>query len=213
MGEKEAMSREEAGRAVEVGIALAEEEWAAGTRVLGTGEMGIGNTTASSAVAAALIGRPPSLLTGRGTGLDDRGLEHKIKVLEKVLALHRPDPGDPLDVLAKVGGLELGGLAGLILGAASRRLPVVIDGFISTTAALLAVRLCPAAKSYLVPSHLSREPGHRLLLEHMGLQPYLHLEMGLGEGTGTALAMNLVEAAARIVIEMATFSEAGVSNK
>lgn len=208
-----AMSREEACRAVAVGISVAEEEIEAGTLVLGTGEMGIGNSTASSAVATALTGRPPSMLAGRGTGLDDQGLERKINVLERALALHRPDPRDPLDVLSKVGGLELGGLAGLILGAAAHRRPVIIDGFISTAAALLAVSLCPTVRSYLIPSHLSREPGHGFLLDFMQLQPYLHLNMCLGEGTGAALAMSLVEAASRIMLEMATFEGAGISNK
>ncbi|HHX88127.1 MAG TPA: nicotinate-nucleotide--dimethylbenzimidazole phosphoribosyltransferase [Firmicutes bacterium] len=213
MCEEKAMSREEACRAVAVGISTAEEESEAGALVLATGEMGIGNSTASSAVAAALTGRPPSMLAGRGTGLDDQGLKRKIEVLERALALHRPEPEDPLDVLSKVGGLELGGLAGLILGAAACRRPVIIDGFISTAAALLAVSLCPTAKSYLIPSHLSREPGHGFLLSFMHLQPYLHLNMCLGEGTGAALAMNLVEAASRIMLEMATFEGAGISNK
>ncbi len=213
MVETAAMTREEACRALKAGITVAAEEYKAGALVLGTGEMGIGNSTASSAVAAALTGEAPSRLTGRGTGLDDRGLNRKIAVLEKALALHQPDPKDPLEVLSKVGGLELGGLAGLILGAAAHRLPVIIDGFISTAAALIAVSLCPTVKAYLIPSHLSREPGHSFLLKYMDLKPYLHLDMCLGEGTGAALAMNLVESAARILLEMATFEEARISNK
>ena len=210
---EEAMTRREAEEALLVGISAAEEEVASGTGLLATGEMGIGNTTASSAVMAALTGYDPALVVGRGTGLDDAQLENKVRIVERALALHKPDPADPVSVLSKVGGLEIAGLAGLILGAASLRCPVVIDGFISTVASLLAVKMNPLAAGYLIPSHLSQESGHALLLNYMDLKPYFNLEMRLGEGTGAVLAMHLVEAAARILQEMSTFDEAGVSNK
>lgn len=208
-----AMSNEDVLQALVVGITIAEEEIAAGTRLLGTGEMGIGNTTASSAVMAALTGCSPQRLVGRGTGIDEQGLAHKTAVVERALAYHRLNPDQPLEVLSRVGGLEIAGLAGLIIGAAACRCPVVVDGFISTVAALVAVRMNPLVLHYIIPSHLSQEPGHALLLEHLELKPYLHLNMRLGEGTGAALTMHLVEGAARILAEMATFSEAGVSNK
>jgi nicotinate-nucleotide--dimethylbenzimidazole phosphoribosyltransferase len=210
---EEAMTRREAEEALLVGISAAEEEVASGTGLLATGEMGIGNTTASSAVMAALTGYDAALVVGRGTGLDDAQLENKVRIVERALALHKPDPADPVSVLSKVGGLEIAGLAGLILGAASLRCPVVIDGFISTVASLLAVKMNPLAAGYLIPSHLSQESGHALLLNYMDLKPYFNLEMRLGEGTGAVLAMHLVEAAARILQEMSTFDEAGVSNK
>lgn len=210
---EEAMTRREAEEALLVGISAALEETASGTRLLATGEMGIGNTTASSAVMAALTGYDPAMVVGRGTGLDDAQLEHKVRIVERGLALHRPDPQDPVAVLSKVGGLEIAGLAGLILGSASAGCPVIIDGFISTVASLLAVKMSPLAADYLIPSHLSQESGHALLLNHMDLSPCINLGMRLGEGTGAALAMHLVEASARILQEMATFDEAGVSNK
>lgn len=208
-----AMSRQEAEKAILLGLSIAGEEIQMGARVLATGEMGIGNTTASSAVMAALTGYPAASVVGRGTGLEDRELAHKVAIVEKALAFHRPDPTDPLDVLSKVGGLEIAGLTGLILGAAAGRCPVIIDGFISSVSALVAVKMNPRVLNYLIPSHLSQEPGHALLLEYMELKPYLHLNMRLGEGTGAVLAMQLVEASARILAEMATFSEAGVSGK
>ncbi len=210
---EKAMTRQEAEKAVITGIDIAGDEIASGVRVLATGEMGIGNTTASSAVMAALTGYLPAAVVGRGTGLEDEQLGHKVSTVEKALALHKPDPKDPLDVLSKVGGLEIAGLTGLILGAAASRCPVVVDGFISTIAALVAVKMNSFVLNYLVPSHLSQEPGHDLLLEYMELKPYLNLNMRLGEGTGAALAMHIVEASARILHEMATFSEAGVSEK
>lgn len=210
---EEAMTLAEAEKAVLNGIDIALEEIDSGVGVLATGEMGIGNTSASSAVMAALTGYPPASVVGRGTGLEDEQLAQKITTVEKALALHRPEPGDPLDVLSKVGGLEIAGLTGLILGAAASRCPVVVDGFISTVAALVAVKLNPLVMNYLVPSHLSQEPGHDLLLEYMELKPYLNLHMRLGEGTGAVLAMHVLEASARILQEMATFSEAGVSEK
>ena len=207
-----AMSREAAAKAVLTGIEIVSDEIAgAGLDIVGTGEMGIGNTTAASAITAAVTGRPPAEVTGRGTGVDDTALNHKIGVIEQALALNRPDAGDALDVLAKVGGFEIGGLAGVMLGAAAARRPVVIDGFISGAAALIACGLAPELKHYLIPAHLSVEAGHRAVLAHLGLKPILDLDLRLGEGTGAALGISLVEAAVRILGEMATFGEAGVS--
>ncbi len=210
---KPAMSRAEALQAVMAGVECAGEAVEEGIKVLATGEMGIGNTTASSAVMAALTGYEVSLVVGRGTGLDDNKLIHKQEVVAASLELHKPDPADPIDILSKVGGLEIAALAGLIIGAANRRVPVVIDGFISSTAALVAVKLNAAIADYLIPSHLSAESGHALLMDYLNLKPYITMGMRLGEGTGAVLAMNLVEAAARVTIEMATFEDAMVSNK
>ncbi len=208
-----AMSREEALQAIEVGIEVAGEEIAGGAQLLATGDMGIGNTTPSSAVIAAFTGLPVPRVTGRGTGLDDAGLQRKVAVIEAALALNRPDPSDPLDVLAKVGGYEIAALAGVCLRGAAERVPVVLDGLIAGAAALTAVRLCPAVRHFLLASHCSAEPGHRHALEAMGLRPLLDLDMRLGEGTGACLAMHLVDAALAIVDEMATFEEAGVDER
>ncbi len=208
-----AMSRSEALQAIIAGIECAEQAGEAGIKVLATGEMGIGNTTASSAVMAALTGYETSLVVGRGTGLDDDRLRHKQEVVTGALEMHKPDSADPLGVLSLVGGLEIAALAGLILGAAKLRIPVIIDGFISSTAALSAVKLCSNARYYLVPSHLSAESGHALLMDYLDLKPYINMGMRLGEGTGAVLAMYLLEAAARITLEMATFEDANVSNK
>jgi nicotinate-nucleotide--dimethylbenzimidazole phosphoribosyltransferase len=208
-----ALTRAQALRCVEVGIALAGEAADRGCGLLGTGEMGIGNTTPSSAIAAVLCGRPAAEVTGRGTGITDEVLGRKIAVIERAIAHNRPDPADPIDVLAKVGGAEIGGIAGLVLGAAARRVPVVVDGFISTAGALLAARLAPAATGYLFAAHASVERGHRALLEALGLRPILDLEMRLGEGTGAALAMTVIAAALKVYREMATFGEAGVSEE
>ena len=175
--------------------------------------MGIGNTTASSAICAVMTGRPVAEVTGRGTGIDDKQLAHKIEVINRVLAVNRPDPEQPLDVLAKVGGFEIGGLAGVMLAAAAHRIPIVIDGFISGAAALIATALSPRLKDFLIAAHASAELGHKLLLEHLGLKPLLNLDMRLGEGTGAALGIFLTEAAARVLAEMSTFAEAGVSEK
>ncbi len=207
-----AMSRAQAIDAVETGIRLAHALVADGVTLLGTGEMGIANTTAASAIAAVFTGATPEAVTGRGTGIDDSGWRRKIDVLRRALSVNHPDPGDPLDVLAKVGGFEIGGLAGVVLGGASRRVPVVVDGFIAGVAALLAVRLAPAVTDYLVAAHQSLEIGHRLVLAALGLRPLLDLELRLGEGTGAALAMSLVDAALRVLHEMATFDGAGVSD-
>jgi nicotinate-nucleotide--dimethylbenzimidazole phosphoribosyltransferase len=213
MAEGPAMSREKAFRSVEAGIELVEEELTRGIDILGTGDMGIGNTTASSAITAALTGVDVAVVTGRGTGLDEEGRERKMKVIQKALEINRPDPKDPIDVLSKVGGFEIGGIVGLILAGAKHRIPVVIDGFISGAAALIAASLSPQVKPYLIASHQSAEPGHKKILEHLGLIPLLNLNMRLGEGTGAALGIFLVEASLKILNEMATFAEAGVSEK
>ncbi len=206
-----AMSREQAEACVLAGVALAREAAAAGADLIGTGDMGIGNTTPSSAITAALTGRSARETTGRGTGRSDDELSRKVEVVERALAANQPDPSDGLDVLAKVGGFEIGVLAGVALGGAAARRVVVLDGFISGAAALIAHRLCPAVGDYLVASHLSAEAGHRAVLAHLGARPLLDLGMRLGEGTGAVLAMGLVEAAAACLREMATFDEAGVS--
>jgi nicotinate-nucleotide--dimethylbenzimidazole phosphoribosyltransferase len=211
MAREPAMTPKEALSAVEVGIEVVEAEVTKGLDIVGTGDMGIGNTTASSAICAAITGKPVEKITGRGTGLDDRGIEHKREVIKQALATNQPSSSDPLDVLAKVGGLEIGGLAGVILGAAAHHIPVVIDGFISGAAALIAVGLSGLVKEYLIPAHLSAEAGHQVLLHYLELSPLLNLEMRLGEGTGAALGIFLAEAAVRILSEMATFAEAGVS--
>ncbi len=208
-----AMSRAQAQQAIEAGIACANDAIDSGVDLLATGDMGIGNTTASSAVVAAITGRPVAEVTGRGTGIDDAGLTRKIAVIEEALALHRPDPRDGLDVLAKVGGFEIGGLAGVILGAAARRVPVVIDGFISGAAALIASTLAPAVQPYLIAAHRSVERGHDAVFAHLDLTPLLDLGMRLGEGTGAVLGMSLCQAACKILDEMATFGEAGVSER
>ena len=207
-----AMSREAAVRALEFGIALAAELHEAGVGLLAVGEMGIGNTTAASAITAAFLGLPPEQVTGRGTGVDDDRLRRKVGAVGQALAVNRPDPADPLDVLAKVGGFEIGGLAGVILGAAARQTPVVLDGFITGAAALVAAGLCPAARDYLIAAHRSSEPGHGFILRRLDLRPLLDLDMRLGEGTGAALALNLVEASLRLLAEMATFEAAGVTD-
>ena len=208
-----AMTRGQAEACVTAGVALALEAAESGADLIGTGDMGIGNTTASSAVAAALAGRPPKETTGRGTGRSDRELEHKVAVVERALAVNRPDPADGLDVLSRVGGFEIGVLAGVVLGGALSRRVVVLDGFISGAAALVAHSLCPAVRDYLVAAHVSAEVGHRVVLSHLGLRPLLDLDMRLGEGTGAVLAMGLVEAAAACLAAMATFAEAEVSDR
>jgi len=208
-----AMSGEQAVRAIETGIEIVTDETVKGLNIVGTGDMGIGNTTASSAISAVMMGKPAAEVTGRGTGIDDKQLAHKIAVIERALAANHPDPGRPLEVLAKVGGFEIGGLVGVMLAAAAHRIPVVIDGFISGAAALIASALSPALKDYLIAAHVSAEVGHPLLLEHLGLKPLLDLGMRLGEGTGAALGIFLAEAAARVLAEMSTFVEAGVSER
>ncbi len=213
MAKGPAMSREEAIRSVEAGIELVEEEIPRGIDILGTGDMGIGNTTPSSAISAVITGVDAASVTGRGTGLGDEELKRKAKVIEKAIAINRPDPKDAIDVLSKVGGFEIGGIAGVILAGAANGIPVVIDGFISGAAALIASSLAPRVKSYLIASHQSVERGHRIILEHLGLKPLLNLDLRLGEGTGASLGIGLVEASLKILDEMATFGEAGVSEK
>ncbi len=206
-----AMAGEQAVTAIETGIEIVTAEAAEGLDIVGTGDMGIGNTTASSAICAVMTGKSVAEVTGRGTGIDDKQLAHKVEVINRALSVNRPDLRQPLDVLAKVGGFEIGGLAGVMLGAAAHRVPVVIDGFISGAAALIATALAPGLKNYLIAAHVSAEGGHPLLLEHLGLKPLLNLGMRLGEGTGAALGIFLAEAAARVLAEMSTFAEAGVS--
>jgi nicotinate-nucleotide--dimethylbenzimidazole phosphoribosyltransferase len=208
-----AMSPAQAEQALQVGIDLATEAGRHGIGLIGTGEMGIGNTTASSAIAAVMTRRPVSEVTGRGTGIDDASHAHKIDVIQRTLDLHRLDLTNAMEVLAKVGGLEIGGLAGLMLGAAEARIPVVLDGFIAGAAALIAVRLQPHCKDYLIASHRSVEQGHQAILDHLGLKPLFDLDLRLGEGTGACLGMSLVFSAIKIFTEMATFDEAGVSER
>jgi len=206
-----AMTREQAIRAIETGARLAEEAMDAGADLLATGEMGIGNTTAASAITAAITGAPAEQVTGRGTGVDEATLTRKVAAVRRALEVNRPDPRDGLDVLAKVGGFEIGGLTGVILAGAARRVPVALDGFIAGSAALLAVTLAPDSRHALFASHRSAEPGHAHALEHLGLEPYLALGLRLGEGTGAALFIHLARAAALVWSEMATFKAAGVS--
>jgi nicotinate-nucleotide--dimethylbenzimidazole phosphoribosyltransferase len=208
-----AMTRQQALDAIESGIEVVEAEVAKGLDIIGTGDMGIGNTTASSAISAVITGETVEKVTGRGEGLDDKQLAHKVKVVQKALAVNKPDLRDPVDVLAKVGGFEIGGLAGVMLAAAAHRIPVVIDGFISGAAALIAAELAPGLKDYLIAAHLSAESGHKVLLQYLGLMPLLSMGMRLGEGTGAALGMVIVEAAVKTLAEMATFAEAGVSKE
>lgn len=205
-----AMSREQAFGAIETGIAIA-LDLSESTDLIATGEMGIGNTTPSSAIVSAMCNTAPDHVTGYGTGIDQQSRRHKSDVVARAIRQNLPDPNDPIDVLSKVGGYEIGAIAGLILGAAKARKPILVDGFISTAGALLAQGLCPAATDYMIASHRSLEPGHAIALERLGKKPLLDLELRLGEGTGAVLAMHLVEASVRILTRMATFEEAGVS--
>ena len=210
MAKGPAMSREQAVKSLETGIEIAGRLIEEGVELLATGDMGIGNTTPSSAILAAFSGHSAREVTGRGTGISDEALENKIRVIEKALNVNQPNPRDAVDVLAKVGGFEIGGIAGLILGAARHKVPVVVDGFISSAGALLAKHLAPASLDYMISGHRSLEYGHRLMLEQLGLKPLLNLNLRLGEGTGAALAMNLVESAAQVINKMLTFEDAGV---
>ncbi|MGR2740868.1 nicotinate-nucleotide--dimethylbenzimidazole phosphoribosyltransferase [Billgrantia sp. Q4P2] len=211
MVEADAMSRDEAVAAIEAGIRAAERALAAGCRCLIVGEMGIANTTTSSALLAALTDAPVAGLIGRGAGLAESRLAHKQAVIERALVARAPDRDDPLDVLAKLGGLEIAAMAGAYLGGAARRVPLLVDGFIATVAALLACRLGPATRDYLVFAHRSREPGHAHALAALEAEPLLDLGLRLGEGTGAALAFPLLESATRMLGEMATFESAGVT--
>ena len=206
-----AMSRNEAIAGITVGIELADQCLAEGVGLVGTGEMGIGNTTPSSAIIAAISGISVAELTHRGTGIGDEALSNKIRVIEQGLAINKPDPTDPLDVLTKVGGLEIAAIAGLVLGCAANSIPVVIDGFISTAGALIASELHPNVRDYIFAAHQSVEIGHGYMLERIGADPILDLKLRLGEGTGAALAMTLIGAGVKILKEMATFEQAGVA--
>ena len=208
-----AMTREQAAQAVMVGVQAARDAVAAGVQLVGTGDMGIGNTTPASALTAVFADAQPAAVCGRGTGLDDAGVAHKVEVVARALAVNEARGLDPLGVLAAVGGLEIAALAGVVLGAAEQRVPVIFDGFISGSGALTAVRMAPNAADYLIPSHRSVEPGHTVQLEALGLAPVLELDMRLGEGTGAALTMSIVDASCRMISGMATFAEAGVSDK
>lgn len=208
-----AMTRQQAEAALQAGIDIVTAEIENGLDLVAVGEMGIGNTTSAAAITAVFTGLPAAEITGRGTGVDDAGLARKVKVIEKALAVNKPDANDAMDVLMKVGGLEIAGLAGVVLGAAARRVPVVIDGFISSAAALVAAELVPAIKPYLIGSHESVEIGHQAILQHLGVRPLFDLDLRLGEGTGAAIAFNIIEGAARVLDEMATFAEAGVSGR
>jgi nicotinate-nucleotide--dimethylbenzimidazole phosphoribosyltransferase len=213
MSKGPAMTVAQATRSVEAGIEIVTTEIKKGLDIVATGDMGIGNTTASAAICAVMTGKTAAEVTGRGTGLDDQQLQQKIMIINEAITLNKPDFSKPLEVLAKVGGFEIGGLAGVILGAASLRVPVIIDGFISGAAALIAAGLCPQCINYMIAGHCSVEPGHKIILQHLGLKPLLDLEMRLGEGTGAALAMSFAETSVRILTEMATFAEAGVAEK
>jgi nicotinate-nucleotide--dimethylbenzimidazole phosphoribosyltransferase len=206
-----AMSEEELAAALAVGFTLADAAFAKGNHLIAVGEMGIGNTTAASAITAALTGMPAGLSTGRGAGLDDAAYAHKCRIVEAIVNHHFAQPTGPREILRCAGGLEIAAMTGMILGAARHRIAVVIDGFISTAAAAIACGLCPAVRSYLFAGHQSQEPGHRILLAHLEIEPILDLHMRLGEGTGAVLAMPILEAALRLYQEMATFTSAGIS--
>jgi len=208
-----AMTRKEAIKSIEAGMDVLEEELIRGVDIVGTGEMGIGNTTAASAITAVLAKKAVRDVTGRGTGINDKILENKIKIIKTALRINRPKSNDPIDVLSKVGGFEIAGLVGIILSAASHRIPVVLDGFISGAAGLLAYHIDPRIKRYMIASHCSAEKGHRIILSHIGLDPILDLDLRLGEGTGAALGITIIEAAVKILNQMATFQSAGVSGK
>lgn len=206
-----AMTREQAVQALEAGIAIADNLVREGVELLATGDMGIGNTTPSSAILAVFSGLPVAEVTGRGTGINDQCLQNKVKVIERAIEVNHPEAKDPVDVLAKVGGFEIAGIAGLILGAAYHKTPVIVDGFISTAGAIIAAKLAPASLEYMIAAHQSMEYGHQFMLKELGLHPLLNLNLRLGEGTGAALAMNLVEASAQVIGKMLTFEDAGVS--
>ncbi len=206
-----AMTQEQALAAIVMGLDTIDEEVIAGLDVVCLGEMGIGNSTAASAIVAAITGRRVADVTGHGTGIDQATWRHKVGVIERALRTTKPDPGDPLDILAKIGGLEIAGLVGVVLGASAYRIPVVVDGFIATAASLIAVELCPTVRNYLIPAHRSMEPGHRAALERLELEPLLALDLRLGEGTGAALGLNIMDAALALLDQMATFEEADVA--
>jgi len=206
-----AMTREQTLAAIKIGIKIVREELAKGAKIIGLGEMGIGNTTPSTAIIGCYTDKPPSELAGPGTGISQAALAHKVRIIQQAIAVNRPDPDDPLDVLAKVGGLEIAGLVGVVLGAAAGGAAVVVDGVITSAAALLAVKMAPQARDYLVGSHLSCEPAHNIALQIIGVPAYLQLDMRLGEGTGAALGMSLIDASLHVLNDMKTFGEAQVA--
>jgi nicotinate-nucleotide--dimethylbenzimidazole phosphoribosyltransferase len=206
-----AMPREEAVKGIEIGIGLAEEWSKKGIDIVGTGDMGIGNTTPSSAITSVMTGEPVENVTGRGTGISDEAFRKKVDIIKEAIRINKPDNRDPIDVLSKIGGYEIAGIAGLILGAASRRIPVVVDGFISGAGALIALGIQPAVRDYIFASHLSVEKGHKAVIKKFGNNALLDLNLRLGEGTGAALGIGLVEAGFKILTQMATFESAGVS--
>ncbi len=213
MAKGPAMSMEQARQSLENGIVVAHQMIEKGYGIIGTGDMGIGNTTASSAITSCICGIDAKLVTGYGTGIDQEGFNRKVDVIRKVIELNRPDRGNGLDVLAKIGGFEIGGIAGIILGCALRRVPVVIDGFISGAGALIAESIAPKCRDYMIASHCSVEKGHKIMLEKLNLKPLFNFDMRLGEGTGAVLGISIAEASMKILNEMATFGEAGVSKK
>jgi nicotinate-nucleotide--dimethylbenzimidazole phosphoribosyltransferase len=213
MSEGPAMTRRQAQAAIELGARVVREEIAAGLDLLACGEMGIGNTTPATAIISVLTGCPPKEVAGPGTGINAEGISHKARIVEKSIAINQPDRTDGLDVLAKVGGFEIGAIVGAMLAAAEARIPIVVDGFIVTAAAMIAATIEPQAAAYMIAGHRSAEPGHDIALNALGIKPLLDIRLRLGEGTGAVLAMHQVEAAALILREMATFADAGVSNK
>jgi len=208
-----AMTRQEAEKCIQVGVELADEYAQKGYKIFGTGEMGIANTSPSSAITALITEKTVEDITGRGTGIDDATWKNKVNVIKDAIRINSPDPADPIDVLAKIGGAEIGGIAGLIIGAAANKIPVVIDGFISTAGALIAYLIEPKTRDYMFAAHMSQEVGHRALLNRIGLAPILDLDLRLGEGTGAALAILVIEAGLKIYKEMATFEEAAVAER
>ena len=210
LAKEPAMTRQEALSVLLGGMEVSRELRDQGYTLLAAGEMGIGNTTTTSAVAAALLGRPAVEMTGKGAGLSNEGLQKKIAVIDSAIAPHKPDPTDPVDVLSKVGGFDIAAMVGFYLGCARYRVPAIMDGYISIVAALVAVRLCPAARDALIPSHLSAEPGAGYVMEALGLPPLLRLGMALGEGTGAVSAMPLIDMALRVYFDMPSFDGIGI---
>jgi nicotinate-nucleotide--dimethylbenzimidazole phosphoribosyltransferase len=207
------MTREEAEKCINVGIELANEYAKKGYKIFGTGEMGIANTTPSSAITSVITGKPIEDITGRGTGINDDALNNKVQVIKDSISVNNPDASDPIDVLSKLGGAEIAGIAGIVIGAAANKIPVVIDGFISTVGALIAYLIEPKTRDYMFAAHMSQEIGHKSILDKIGLRPILDLDMRLGEGSGAALAMLVIEAGLKIYKGMATFAEAEVAEK
>ncbi len=209
---EDAMTIEEAIKSIETGIEIVENELKEGIDIIGCGDMGIGNTTSSSIITAIICQKNPEEVTGKGTGLSEEHYKNKIEVVKKVIEKRKPNPNDPIDLLAKIGGYEIGGIVGIILASAVNKIPIVLDGFITGASALIAYKLNPLVKNYLIASHCSAEPGHKIILNYLDLQPLLNLNLRLGEGTGSALGISLTEASCKILNEMATFEKAGVSD-